>query len=112
MTIGELACLLRVDGTIGAFAFFPVFPNIQDQLLDLAQRAIEEHADVFVPFIMPPGPNDAEPTVGAATLKQMLSRYPDLFLGYPDLFLGYGELGLYAIDGGRGTDFAPDAELF
>ena len=105
VTITELACLLRTDGTDGAFAFFPVFPHIQGQLLDLAFRSMEENADVFVAFIMPPGPNDAEPTVDAATLDEMVSTYPDLFVGY-------GELGLYAIEGRRGTDFAPDAEIF
>jgi predicted TIM-barrel fold metal-dependent hydrolase len=82
-----------------------VFPNIEGQLLDLAYRIIEEHADVFVPFIMPPGRNDAEPTVDAATLDEMVSTYPGLFLGY-------GELGFYAIEGRRDTDFPPDAEVF
>ena len=105
ITITELACLLRSDGTDGAFAFFPVFPHIQDQLLDLARRSMDEHADVFVPFIMPPGPHDAQPTVEADTLQEMVSTYPGLFVGY-------GELGLYAIEGVRGTEFAPDAPIF
>ena len=105
ITITELACLLRTDGTDGAFAFFPVFPHIEGQLLDLANRIIEEHDDVFVPFIMPPGRNDAEPTVDAATLDEMVSTYSDLFVGY-------GELGFYAIEGRRDTDFPPDAQVF
>ena len=105
VTITKLACLLRTDGTNGAFVFFPVFPHIEGQLLDLAYRSMEENADVFVPFIMPPGPDDAQPTVDAATLDEMASRYPGLFLGY-------GEIGLYEIEGKRENDVPPDAGIF
>ena len=105
VTITELAYLLRTDGTDGAFAFFPVSPHIQDRLLDLAYRLMEENADVFVAFIMPPGSDDAEPTVDAATPEDMVSTYPGLSMGY-------GELGLYEIEGRRDTDFPPDAVIF
>ncbi len=106
ITITELGCLLRTDGTDGAFAFFPVYPHTQDPLLDLARAAVEAHSDIFVPFIMPPGPSDRQPTVDAATLEDMVSTYPGLFVGY-------GELGLYEIEGKReGSDFPPDAEIF
>lgn len=59
VTITELACLLSTDGTDGALAFFPVFPHIQDQLLDLAHRSMDE----------------------------MVSTYPGLFVGYGELGL-------------------------
>ncbi|MFQ5553767.1 MAG: amidohydrolase family protein [Acidimicrobiia bacterium] len=105
ITNTQLACLLRTDGTDGAFAFFPVFEHIQGQLLDLARRTMEEHGDVFVPFIMPPGPHDVQPTVDAVTVSEMVSVYPGLFQGY-------GEMGLYEIPGVRGTDYPPDAQIF
>ena len=105
ITISELACLLRIDGTDGAFAFFPVFPDIQGQLLELARRSMDEHGDVFLPFIMPPGEHDAEPTVVASTLSDMVSTHPGLFQGY-------GEIGLYTIPGTREVGFPPDAEIF
>ncbi|MFQ5523453.1 MAG: hypothetical protein ACE5F5_07730 [Acidimicrobiia bacterium] len=31
---------------------------------------------------------------------------------YPGLFVGYGEIGLYEIEGVRGPEFPPDAEIF
>lgn len=104
-SVSAIACLLRTDGTNGAFAFFPVFTSIPDQLLELARRTMEEHDDLFVPFIMSPGPDDEDPTVAAPVLAEWVSAYPGLFRGY-------GEIGLYEIPGVRPVGVPPAADLF
>lgn len=104
--IGDLACTIRQEGTKKVFAFFPVFPEGHTQeFLDLAKGAIEQHSDIFVPFIMPPqGDNDPGgfPTVDATVLQEMLAVYPGLFQGY-------GEIGLYERKGGA-AELPPDSQ--
>ncbi|MEE9162890.1 MAG: hypothetical protein V3U35_07975, partial [Candidatus Neomarinimicrobiota bacterium] len=46
-----------------------------------------QFTEYFVPFIMPPGPNQT-PTVNAETLKEMLAVYPGLFQGYGEIPYG------------------------
>ncbi len=104
ITIGDIACTIRQEGTKKVFAFFPVFPeNHTQEFLDLAKGAMEQHPDTFVPFIMPPERDndpDGFPTVNADALKEMLNTYPSLFQGY-------GEIGLYA----RGDHGGPKGAL-
>jgi hypothetical protein len=106
VTMTEIACVLASDGTDGAFAFFPVFPSHQEQLLRLASRTLDAYGDLFIPFIMPPGEHDVPPTVDGGTLSEILKFQPGLFKGY-------GEIGLYGIAGKRtDADYPPDAPIF
>lgn len=104
ITIGDIACTIRQEGTRKVFAFFPVFPEGHTQeFLDLAKGAMEQHPDIFVPFIMPPERDndpDGYPTVDATVFNEMLSVYPGLFQGY-------GEIGLYARGDHGGPKGAP-----
>lgn len=104
ITIGDIACTIRQEGTRKVFAFFPVFPEDHTQeFLDVAKGAMTQHPDIFVPFIMPPerdNDRDGYPTVDATALNHMLSVYPGLFHGY-------GEIGLYARGDHGGTAGAP-----
>ncbi len=105
ISVDEIACALITDGSAKAFAFFPVFPSIEWQLLEVARRTMERYPHLYVPFIMTPGPHDVPPTVDGATLSRMLASDPGLFKGY-------GEIGLYDIPGRPAEDFPPDAPIF
>ncbi len=105
INVDEIACALITDGSVKAFAFFPVFPSIDWQLLEVARRTMERYSHLYVPFIMTPGPDDVPPTVDGATLSKMLDSNPGLFDGY-------GEIGLYDIPGRTSKDFPPDAPIF
>ena len=86
------------------FAFFPVYPEIPLQLLEVVNRTMQQYPTQFVPFIMPPDDDNAKdgsPTVEADVLVEMLAVYPGLFQGY-------GEIGLYERTGGAAA-LAPDA---
>lgn len=104
ITIGDIACTIRQEGTRKVFAFFPVFPEGHTQeYLDLAKGTMVQHPDLFIPFIMPPerdNDSDGFPTVNAETLTTMLNVYPNLFQGY-------GEIGLYARGDHGGPKGAP-----
>ncbi|MSR86310.1 hypothetical protein EXS74_02855, partial [Candidatus Woesearchaeota archaeon] len=89
--IADTICTLEQEGTSKVFAFFPVYPEIPEQMLEVVRRTMQEYPDQFVPFIMPPDNDDdpnGSPTVDAETLEDMLAVYPGLFQGY-------GEIGLY-----------------
>src|SRR3989338_4093798 len=94
--MSEIACTLEREGTTKNFAFFPLYEEIPEQLLEIAYRTMKQYPELFTPFIMSPG-NDNEPdgfpTVDAATLQKMLEVYPGLFEGY-------GEIGLYERENG------------
>ena len=102
--MGSIACTLKREGTRKNFAFFPVYQEIPEQLLEVADRTTQQHPALFSPFIMPPG-NDNDPggfpTVDAAALRSMLAVHPGLFRGY-------GEIGLYAREGGA-DELPPDS---
>lgn len=103
-SLGRYRCVFSQEGIIKAFAFFPVFPGLEEQHLAVVKGASEQYADVFVPFIMPPdddGSPDGFPTVSADVLEEMLSVYPDIFRGY-------GEIGLYARGDHGGPKGAPE----
>ena len=104
--VSDLACTLDHEGTAKVFAFFPVWPEIDSRFaLEVASRTIEEHPDLFVPFLMPPGTDDVPPTADAQTFKQMLDDRPGLFQGY-------GEIGLYELGTRRkASDYPPDTPI-
>lgn len=104
VTMSEIACALQSEGTTKNFAFFPVYDNIPEPLLEVVDRTIETYPALFTPFIMTPGPDDVTPTLSAEAIQEALTLYPDLFRGY-------GEIGLYEIRGVRG-DFPPDDAIF
>lgn len=103
--IGDIACTIRQEGTRKVFAFFPVFPGGHvREFLDVAAGALQQHPDIFVPFIMPPEDDNSPggfPTVRAGALREMLDVIPGVFKGY-------GEIGLYARRGGAAA-LPPDA---
>lgn len=106
VTIAEMACLFETEGTMMAFAFFPVWPELPEQMVEVVRRSTEAYPNLFVPFIMPPNHDDdprGSPTVDADMLREMLAIVPGLFEGY-------GEIGLYARDHGS-PELPPDAEL-
>lgn len=95
-SIEDYICMMNVEGTKQALAFFPVWDPVRKPMLEVVKRAMEKYPDRFIPFIMPPNRDDQPtgyPTVDAKTLTEMLNVYPGLFQGY-------GEIGLYARQGG------------
>ena len=105
INLADIVCTLEQDTTAKVFAFFPVFPEISQQLLEVASRAMQAYPDKFVPFIMPPDDDISVggfPTVTAEVLKEMLDVHPGLFKGY-------GEIGLYARSGGA-LELPPDSQ--
>ena len=105
VTMSDIACTLQQEGTAKVFAFFPVFPHIDWQSLEVVRRTMQQHPTLFVPFTMPPGDDDVPPTVDADTLSGMLD-------GALGLFQGYGEIGLYELEGRReADDYPPDAPI-
>ena len=105
--VGDIVCTLEHEGTAKVFAFFPVWPEIDSKFpLEVASRTMQQYPNLFVPFIMPPGPDDVPPTADADTLGQMLNDTPGLFRGY-------GEIGLYKLGGRRkASDYPPDDPIF
>jgi len=103
--IADIICTLEQENTAKVFAFFPVYPEIPEQMIEVVSRTMKKYPEQFVPFIMPPDhDNDPQgfPTVDAAEFEDMLSIYPGLFEGY-------GEIGLYAREGGA-KELPPDSE--
>lgn len=103
-SIEDYICMMDVEGTKAALAFFPVWEPTKP-MLDVVKRTMETYPDRFIPFIMPPANDDSPdgfPTVTADELQAMLSVYPGLFKGY-------GEIGLYARDGGA-PELPPDSQ--
>ncbi len=103
ITIDEIACQFATEGTEKVFAFFPVWKEMAEPMVDVVDRTMERYPEQFVPFIIPPDHDDSPDgsgTVNAATLQAMLAIAPGLFDGY-------GEIGLYARDGGA-PELPPD----
>lgn len=102
--MADIVCTLRHESTDKAFAFFPVYEEIPGQLLEIANKTMQQYPEFFTPFIMPPSnDNDPQgsPTVDADTLHEML-------VVHPGLFRGYGEIGLYEREGGA-KELPPDS---
>ena len=81
--ISEIACSLQREGTTKNFAFFPIYPEITEQSLEITKKTMEQYPDFFTPFIMPP--TEDTPTVEADVLEKMLAVYPGLFQGYGEV---------------------------
>ena len=105
--MSEIACTIKNEGTRKNFAFFPVYEGeISARQLEIWKRTMEEYPEQFTPFIMSSGNDDQPdgfPTVGAATLREMLAVYPNLFRGY-------GEIGLYERENGGSPALPPDSQ--
>ncbi|MEK6970454.1 MAG: amidohydrolase family protein [archaeon] len=96
VTMGEIACTLKREGTPRVVGFFSVWDEAAPYQLEMVRRTVEEFPGKFVPFIMTPDHDDSPsgfPTVDAIQLESFLDVYPGLFQGY-------GEIGLYARQGG------------
>ncbi len=90
--ITDIICTMEAENTKKVFAFFPVYKEASEPMVEVVKRTMERYPDKFVPFIMPPDNDDSPkgfPTVDAQTLRNMLNIEPNLFKGY-------GEIGLYA----------------
>ena len=102
--ISEIACTIQQEGTRKNFAFFPIYEDMPEQLLEVVNKTMSLYPNQFTPFIMSSG-NDDEPdgfpTVDSKTLEGMLSPYPSLFKGY-------GEIGLYEREKGS-PELPPDS---
>lgn len=100
ITMKDIACTLRAEGTQSAWSFFPVHVGSPpyDQFYKAAEQAEVNYPDLFVRFINPPGKQSGVPTVTVNRLRTFLTDTGDLFQGY-------GEIGLYNYAG-------PDAEIF
>ena len=103
ITMDEVACTLRADGTEGGFSYFSVFTSQPDSALEIARIATERYPGLFVPFVSPPGEVYDVTTVGGTRLKEMLSAYPGIFKGL-------GEMRFNA-SGKRSEDVLSDSEL-
>ncbi len=98
-----IACTFQAEGTEKVFAFFSVWKEMAEPMVDVVVGTLEAYPDLFVPFIMPPDHDDSPdgfPTVDAPTLASMLAIAPGLFEGF-------GEIGLYARNGGS-PELPPD----
>lgn len=107
ITLADMDCLFRYEGTSRAFAFFPVYQNVSyHRFLEAAQRAEQRYPNRFVRFLMPPGDDDIPPSIPASTVKEIMT-------GYEDIFQGYGEIGLYSLSNGRkASEYPPNAKIF
>lgn len=106
MSMKDIACTLKYEGTQAAFSFFPVYVDSPlDEFYRAAERAEEKYPNRFVRFINAPSNQTGVPTVTANRLKKLLK-------GRAGLFQGYGEIGLYGHDGEAVNPYHPNAEIF
>jgi len=100
--VDDIACTFKHDGTVAAFSFFNVWPDIVSPSVEVTKLIMERYPTLFIPFIQPP--NDPSPMVEATVLEKMLSVQPGLFKGLGEIG-NYGPLGKIA-------DPPPDAPLY
>jgi len=103
--IADIVCLQEQENISKVFAFFPVYPGMDQQHVEVVKQTMEKYPNKFVPFIMPPdsdGDPKGFPTVKATELEKMLNVYPGLFKGF-------GEIGLYEREGGA-KELPPDSQ--
>ncbi len=103
--ITDIICTLNQENTTKVFAFFPVYSEIPEQMIEVVYQTMKNYSDKFAPFIMPPDNDDelnGSPTVDANVLSEMLNIKPGLFQGY-------GEIGLYARENGA-KELLPDSQ--
>ncbi len=84
LNMNSVACALQREGTIKAFAFFPVYLDVQTHLLEVASRTMDAYPSLFVPFIQSSGHE------ASIVEPEILQEFLDLS---PDLFFGLGEVG-------------------
>ena len=84
VNVNAIACTLQNEGTIKAFAFFPVFLDIETHLVEVARRTMEEYPSQFVPFIQSSG------SVASIVEAEILQDFLEI---HPELFFGLGEVG-------------------
>ena len=102
--ITDYICMMETEGTKKVFGFFPVYPEIPVEMVEVVKRTMQLYPDKFVPFIMPPDHDDRPdgfPTVDSETLRNM-------FNAEPNLFRGYGEIGLYMRGDHGGSTGSPE----
>lgn len=86
MNIDRIACTLKNEGSIKAFASFPTFPEITSPAIEVAYKTVEQYPDLFVPFIQ-------ASANGVSTLEGVIL---DKMLGVrPQLFAGFGEVAIH-----------------
>ena len=100
VTIDDIACTLKNEGTIKAFSFFPVYSDIPVPLVEVAYRTNQKYPELFFPFISTPGRDIS--TVEAEIVVKMLNIKPGLFKGY-------GEVGDSPTEP---INPAPDAQIY
>ena len=83
VNISDIACTLQNEGTTKAFAFFPTFLDIENQLIEVAHRTMEAYPGLFIPFMQSSGSEVS--TVEAELLQEWLQISPDLFFGLGEL---------------------------
>lgn len=83
VTVDQVACTLKQEGTKQAFTFFPVFPESPGPLIDVAQQTKLRHGSLFTPFIQ--STSQEISTVEAEILEQMLALVPGLFDGFGEV---------------------------
>lgn len=79
VTIDQIACTLKQEGSSKAFAFFPVFPESYIPQIELATKTIKRYPDLLIPFIQASGNEVA--IVEENVLRKMLKVNPNLFDG-------------------------------
>lgn len=79
VSIGDIVCSLQAEGTTRAFSFFPVYQDIEVQLIEVAKRTMEAYPTLFVPFIQTSGSQAS--TVEASIFEGYLTLSPGLFFG-------------------------------
>ena len=84
VSIGDIVWSLKAEGTSQAFLFFPVYQDIEVQLVEVAKRTMEKYPSLFVPLIQTSGSEAS--TVEASIFEEYLT------IG-PGLFFGQGEVG-------------------
>lgn len=100
MNMDRIACTLQNEGSIKAFAFFSVFPNITSPAIEVVYKAVEKYPDQFVPFIQ--ASRDGMATLEGEILDTMLDVRPGLFKGF-------GEVGDSPTES---INPAPDSEIY
>ena len=100
MDINRIACTLRNEGSIKAFAFFPTFPEITVPAIEVAYRTVERYPSLFVPFLQASA--NGATTLAGESLEVMLGVRPNLFFGF-------GEVGSSPTES---DNPAPDSEIY
>ena len=83
MNIDRIACMLKNEGSVKAFAFFPVFPEITSPAIEVVSKVKAQYPDLFVPFIQASA--NGVSTLEGSILDVMLQVEPGLFAGFGEV---------------------------